>query len=122
MIVFGCLVYSKTPEETLKCCLYFMNQLTFHYSLASYLILFCDQFSVCLYMTFLQILMHQGVNEIFEPSGDFSGITDQESLYVTEYLHKAFINVNQNGKYSPVKRELQGSILDVVKLNTMLNN
>jgi serpin B len=38
------------------------------------------------------------MGEIFDPdSADFSGITDEDRLFVTSVLHKATIKVDENG-------------------------
>ena len=39
-----------------------------------------------------------GMSEIFDPdTADFSGITEEEKLYVTDVLHKATITVDESG-------------------------
>lgn len=39
-----------------------------------------------------------GMGEVFDPdSADFSGITDEDALYITDVLHKATITVDETG-------------------------
>jgi serpin B len=44
------------------------------------------------------VLTDLGMGEIFDPdAADFSGITDEDRLFVTSVLHKATIKVDENG-------------------------
>jgi serpin B len=44
------------------------------------------------------VLTNLGMGEIFDPdTADFSGITDEDRLFVTSVLHKATIKVDENG-------------------------
>ena len=38
-----------------------------------------------------------GINEIFAATSDFSGISDDNSLYVDEIKQKTYIEVNEDG-------------------------
>ncbi|XP_035212613.1 serpin B3-like isoform X1 [Stegodyphus dumicola] len=38
-----------------------------------------------------------GVNKIFRPAADFSGMTDSKNVYVSQILHKAVVEVNEKG-------------------------
>ena len=42
-------------------------------------------------------LQQLGMNNPFTPSADFSGITGRKDLYISEVIHKAFIDVNEEG-------------------------
>lgn len=45
-----------------------------------------------------------GVRKIFQPGqADFSGITDQEDLYVSSFRHSAVIQVDEKGLRSVTK-------------------
>ena len=45
-----------------------------------------------------EVLQDLGMNDAFSPSlADFSGITGQKGLYITEAIHKAFVEVNEEG-------------------------
>lgn len=46
-----------------------------------------------------------GINKMFTPDADLSGLLDSnEPLYVSDVIHKAFIEVNEEG--SEASREL----------------
>ncbi len=42
-------------------------------------------------------LKSMGMNQAFTPSADFSGITGGKDLYIDEVIHKAYIDVNEEG-------------------------
>lgn len=43
-------------------------------------------------------LQHMGMASAFDPStADFSGMTDQEALFISVVIHKAFVDVNEEG-------------------------
>jgi serpin B len=43
------------------------------------------------------ILMSMGMKDAFTPSADFSGIYESENPFVSQVIHKAFVDVNEYG-------------------------
>lgn len=43
------------------------------------------------------VLQSMGITEAFAAQADFSGITGQKDVYISEVIHKAFIEVNEQG-------------------------
>jgi len=48
-------------------------------------------------MTLNEVLQHMGIKKAFSASADFSGISKDMSLYISEVIQKTYIDVNENG-------------------------
>jgi len=44
-----------------------------------------------------ETLAEMGMPDAFSGSADFSGITNEESLFISDIIHKAFVSVDENG-------------------------
>ncbi len=44
-----------------------------------------------------EVLQSLGMTEAFLPSADFSGMTGQKDLFISAVIHKAFVDVNEEG-------------------------
>jgi len=43
------------------------------------------------------VLEHLGMRDAFTPAANFSGIDDKRDLYLSQVVHKAFIDVSEEG-------------------------
>ena len=48
-------------------------------------------------LTLSSVLRAMGMTEAFSPNADFSGIEPNNSLFLSEVIHKAFVDVNEEG-------------------------
>ena len=44
-----------------------------------------------------KVLSDMGMKDAFSPAADFSGINGEKDLYITKVIHKAFVEVNEEG-------------------------
>jgi len=71
--------------------------MNFHENKVTFQEQYCELSPTTRYTLYVAMLLDAESIDIFSSDSNLNGISD-ESLSVTDYVHKAFINVNQNGK------------------------
>ncbi|KAM6102365.1 ovalbumin-related protein X-like [Theristicus caerulescens] len=56
------------------------------------------------------VLMALGMTDLFSPSANLSGISSSESLKISEAIHEAYMEVNEEGTEVAVSAEVMGDI------------